>query len=260
MRLKSLKRISQMDTLSKYYSSLHGWIYKQKLANSVFSGLHGKVGFKYFSLSNLIGVENETVEQDGNYKITISSPNKELIKVIKDNLQIGELINLGEYSFEIVSFYDYEIRLNKFSVIETTSIIVVTEHLKKSTKIKSLDFLKEDERGRYLYMLKKNLIRKYNTFNGKNVSEKYDLWRCILIEPIMKGKYSIYCEPLNFKFIGNKLRFKLGAINTTQREILNFAFDAGFGAYCPYGMGFMVEKKEFDELKSMRDFNKLVGK
>ena len=145
-------------------------------------------------------------------------------------------------------------------MIETTGIIVVTEHLKNSNKTKSLDFLKEDENERYLQLLKKNIIRKYNTFNGKEVNENYDLWKNMVIAPIMRGKYSVYCEPLNFNFIGNKIRFKLGKMTIMQRDILNFAFDAGFGVYCSYGMGFMVEKKEFNDLNGLHDFNKLLGK
>ena len=242
-----MKSVSQKDTLAKYYSSLQGWVYKQKLANSVFSGLHKKKGYKHFCLSNLIGVRSNTVKQDYAYKITISSPNKELVNVIKNNLKEGEIINLGEYSFELMRFYDYDVNLDNFSVIETPSIIVVTEHLKgngsKKEGIKSLDFLKKGEKERYLYLLRRNLIKKYNSFNGQKINEDYDLWKNVAVEPILKGKYSIYCEPLNFKFIGNKLRFKLGYMDEIQKKVFNFGLDAGFGGYNSYGMGWMVENR-----------------
>jgi CRISPR-associated endoribonuclease Cas6 len=239
--LKSLKDISQKDTLAKYYSSLHGWVYKQKLANSVFSSLHEKKGYKYFCLSNLIGVKNNKVRENYAYKIIISSPNKELINVIKNNLKEGEIINLGEYSFELMRFYDYNIKLDNFSVIETPTIIVVTEHV--NGKMKAWDFMKKDEKEKYLYLLRRNLIKKYNSFNGSKIDENYDLWNNVIIEPILKGKYSIYCEPLNFKFIGNKLRFKLGYLDEVQKKVFNHCFEAGFGGYCSYGMGFVMEKR-----------------
>lgn len=231
--------MSQKDTLAKYYSSLQGWVYKQKLANSVFSGLHGKKGFKNFCLSNLIGVKNKKIIENYAYKITISSPNKELINVIKSNLKEGEMINLGEYSFELMRFYDYEVELDNFSVIETPSIIVVTENRKGNPY--ALDFLKKEEKAKYLYLLNRNMIKKYNSFNGERIDENHNLWKNVSIEPIMKGKYSIRCEPLNFDFIGNKLRFKLGYMDEVQKKVFQHCFDAGFGGYNAYGMGWMVE-------------------
>jgi len=81
-----MRSVSQKDTLAKYYSSLQGWVYKQKLANSVFSGLHKKKGYKHFCLSNLMGVQGNTVKQEHAYKITISSPNKELLGFMKRNM------------------------------------------------------------------------------------------------------------------------------------------------------------------------------
>lgn len=232
--------MSQKDAFPKYYPAIQGFVY-DKLKNSVFSDLHDKKGFKNFCFSNLIGVRNNKILEDYPYKITISSPNKELINIIKSNLKDGEKINLGEFSFELMRFYDYDVKLDNFSVIETPTIIVVTEHLRMENKIKSLDFLKKEDKERYLYLLRKNLIKKYNSFNGSKIIEDYDLWNNVMVEPTLKGKYSIPCEPLKFRFIGNKLRFKLGYMDEVQKNVFNHCFETGFGAYNSYGMGFMIE-------------------
>jgi CRISPR-associated endoribonuclease Cas6 len=257
MILKALRTVSQRDAFPKYYAAMQGFVY-DKLKNSVFADIHNKNKFKNFCFSNLVGVKHDKVLENHTYKITISSPNVELMNVIRGNLKEGEIVNLGEFSFELMGVYNYEVKLDNFCVIETPTIIVVTERVKG--RIKSLDFMEESEKERYLYLLGRNLIKKYNSFNGSKIDEDYDLWKNVMIEPILKGKYSIPCESLGFKFIGNKLRFKLGYLDDIQKKVFNHCFEAGFGTYCGYGMGFIVKEEEFNDLNSLDDFNKLLGK
>ena len=128
-------------------------------------------------------------------------------------------------------------------VIETPSVIVITEH--KGDKTINLDYLKENERGRYIELLSRNLIRKFNRLNeNEKVDESYNLFKNVEIEPIYGGKKSIpLTDDKTLRLaIGNKLRFKLGYLDDVQKKVFKVGIDAGFGIQNAFGMGFVMEK------------------
>lgn len=248
--LKSLKDVSQKETFAKYHSALNSWFYHKLDESKNYKFLHDKKSFKFFCFSNLIGVKEGKILQNRLYKITFSFADLNLFNEFKALLKEGEKIELGELSFEYRFSKEYDIRIDNFMVIETPSVIVVTDH--KGDKTVNLDYLKEDEKGRYLELLSRNLIRKFNRLNqakqdaAEQVDESYELFKNVEIEPIYGGKK---CIPLGDDktlrmAIGNKLRFKLGFLDEVQKKAFQVGIDSGFGIQNAFGMGFVMENMQ----------------
>lgn len=241
LRLKANKTVSQKDTHAKFFTAMHGFIYK-KLSDSKFKDMHDKKGFKGFCFGNIYPIKGGKIESGKQYSLIISSPLPDLIQELFFSLSEGENINLGESSFTLEEFYVKQFRLSNNSVIETATILNLTRH--ENDKIIALKF----KDSGYLDALSRNLIRKYNYFNKEKVEEDFPLFENIKIDLMNKGELAvpllIQTEGRNdtFTVIGNKLRFKFGNISEEQLKIMQFCFDIGFAERNSYGMGFMVER------------------
>ncbi len=230
---------------SKYYTGMHGWIYK-KLKGTKFDDLHSKKEFKPFCFGNLYPIKKEEIKEGNIYKVWVSSPDENFIQTIFFNISEGEHINLGEYSFTLDNYKVIESeKIRPFSILESPTFINVTKS--KKGGYKALNFLEEKEE--FLEKLKINLIRKYNQFKEGDVDMKYDLFKNCLVEAkensFVSVEMNIYKddEKHNFKVIGNQLRFKLGAISKLQNKIFHLGYEVGFGERNTYGMGFMIKTK-----------------
>ena len=242
LRLKSLNTASQQLTLSKYFSAMHGWIYK-KLENSDFNSIYESKSYKPFCFSNLYPVKNQKIIENNNYNIIISTPIPKLIETLFFNTAMDEKVNLGELSFKLEKMEVMtNIKITPFSIIETPTFINIT--VKKNNKATALDF--NQNKNLFLEQLSKNLINKYNFFTKSNISTNINLFsQNVLVEPILKNKYALPLvthDQQKFLAIGHKLRFKLGNISDTQQKVFNYCFDLGFGEKNTYGLGFMIRR------------------
>jgi len=267
LKLRSKTTILQKGGYEKYYSSTNAWFYK-KLNKSE---LHNKNGLKYFCFSNLIGINNEKVELDKIYSIIFSFAQSDTAYTFVTSLELGEIIDLGAFNFELVKVKFDKLIIQNNMILETPTIIEVQENINKNDKtkkpkIRSIDFLKEHDK--FLDLLTKNILRKYNELklNSDNKSKfnlkEGNLFDNIDIKPIEYNNKKI--DKLKLKgqdrghfaipvlrnkqtnklipFYGNKLQFIIREITDEQKDILNTVVDAGFGGHNSYGMGFIIKK------------------
>lgn len=258
--LEALKSVTQNNsTNAKFYTGMHGWIYR-KLKGTNLEELYAKKTFKPFCFSNIFPVAKQKIQQGHDYKIIISSPSSEFIQTLFFNVNKEEKVNLGEFHFKLSNFRIIEdININSFSILETMTLINITRRTDKGPE--NIDFLKEKDQ--FLEGLRKNLIRKYNHFQNKEIQEKYDLFKNCMVEPIRKQLVKLPL-PINkdnksriMKVGGNQLQFKLGVLTKTQKDIFKLCYDLGFGERNSYGMGFMNLAKSSD-LKDLEAFDNLI--
>jgi CRISPR-associated endoribonuclease Cas6 len=241
LKLKARKSVKQnKENNSKFYTGLHGWIY-DKLKETDFSEIHSKTGFKPFCFSNLFPIKGQVINEEEIYSLIISSPNEMFVIAILSKMNISEVVNLGEYSFELISYKPLTRKeIAQENILENETIINIC--ILKDDKKNSITFSKSPEL--FKANLAKNLVRKYNQFNNPKIGEGFDLWKNIEIEEI-KGtesaiKINLIKESDNwFNVIGARYQFKIGEIDETQKKILNLCYDLGFGERNSFGFGFM---------------------
>jgi CRISPR-associated endoribonuclease Cas6 len=258
LKLKSLSDTDQKIANLKYFSAMNSWIYKKINLPK----LHSSSSFKFFCFSNIIGIKDQKTTKGSFYSIIISFTDVKVAYKFVTSLELGEKINLGEYNFELASSKFDKLEVTNNCILETPTIIEITEkrkNSKKELKPYSIDYLKEPELFKKL--LAKNIIRKYNSFKSLNnkdfkiIPEDYNLFKNINIEPIKlskdnskknqnKGHLCILQQFKNkkFSFIGNKLKFVIHNISAEQKNIFNIVIDSGFGIHNTYGMGFIIKK------------------
>jgi CRISPR-associated endoribonuclease Cas6 len=247
LKLKSLKEVSQnKENNSKFYTAMNSWIY-EKLRGSDFKDMHSKNEFKEFCFSNLFPIKNKIIKQGQELNLVLSSSNNLLINEIIKKIKLKSKINLGEYSFELIYFKQLlSKKVNDFMLLENESILNLTFHElndKKPNKIKAITL--NENKELFENNLRKNLIRKFNQFNGDKINEDFDLWENIEIKEIPNSKKSVRLNFLKeqeytfFNVIGSRFKFKLGKLNETQKKILQLGYDSGFGERNAFGFGFI---------------------
>ncbi len=246
LKLKSNKTVSQnRNNNSKYYSGMHGWIYN-KLKNTDFSELHSENGFKPFCFSNLFLIKEKLIKENQIYSIIISSPNEMLMVSILSQMNIGDLINIGEYSFELISYKPLgKINFSDGTIIESETITNVSLH--ENSKTRSITLTSDSKT--FKDNLGKNLIGKYNQFSKENINEDFDLWENIEIREMPKTKKAVKINFIKnsdnwFNVIGARYQFKLEKTNETQKKIFELCYDLGFGERNTFGFGFMNIKEK----------------
>jgi CRISPR-associated endoribonuclease Cas6 len=257
LKLKSNKTVKQSKEInSKYYSAMHGWIYN-KLENTDFSDIYSKKEFKPFCFSNLYPIKNTKIEENQIYNLTISSPNEMIMIALLSNINVGEMINLGEYSFELIDYKPLgKKEINSGDELDSETIINIT--LNESGKRKAITLSKDS--NSFKKNLSKNLIRKYNQYNEEKIEEDFNLWENIEIEEIKNTESAVKINLIKnsdnwFNVIGARYKFKIGNINETQKKILQLCYDLGFAERNSFGFGFMNIKssKKEGEGKEKKD-------
>ncbi|MEM4710953.1 MAG: CRISPR-associated endoribonuclease Cas6 [Candidatus Woesearchaeota archaeon] len=249
--LKSVKSVAQnRENNTRFHLGTRGYIYKK----TEDLDLHDKITHKYFTFSNLFVVKDEKIEENKAYTLYISSPDSRFISMILYNTYLNEIVNLGEYSFVLEKIiYEKGFSIKDFSIFQTATMINLTKNLSKSYKAliygKDVDFIKH---------LNNNLLSKYNEYNKTKIN--IDLFKNCKIRAI--GKKSV-CLKINketgdFNIIGNILEFKFGKLNKTQRDVLEFGLQCGFGERTSYGLGFLFPVKRSDP-DIISEFNDLMG-
>ena len=107
LRLKSNKTIQQKDLYKKYYTSMHGFIYKKLSKTTSFKSLHSNKKYKPFSFSNLFPIKEGIVEEFSEdkknyYYIIISSPLPLFIQELFFQFEDGEKIRFDSIPFKLI--------------------------------------------------------------------------------------------------------------------------------------------------------------
>ncbi len=245
LKLKANKDcIQNRENNSKFYTGMHGWIYN-KLKNTEFSEVYGQKGFKPFCFSNLFLIKNKEIKENEIYNIIISSPNEMFMIAFLSNINTPEKVNLGEYSFELISYKPLGKKgINESDILESETITNIT--IRENGKRKAITL--NENPDVFKEHLNKNLIRKFNQYNKGNIEDDFKLLENIEIKEIKESKSAIKINLVNnsdnlFTVIGSRYRFEIGNIGETQKKILECCYDLGFGERNSFGFGFMNIKK-----------------
>jgi CRISPR-associated endoribonuclease Cas6 len=242
--LINLRAAKNQGYESLYHHKLQGFVYGL-LRDSGFDGLHDKEGYKFFCFSNIFPIKDIMGAGEA-FNLIIASPNAELIssvegaleKILADADGNGRDVNIGEMSFEVVGFKKLE------------------------TKLKRKDYERygipeEERKARYVYwrpkysfeaflkQLSENLIKKFNDFYGTKLRE-YDLFEQFVFRRTTATKVII--DGREYVMVGSMWEFVWSYMDETQRRVIEFGLDAGFGERNSLGFGF-VNKISFRRKK-----------
>ncbi len=253
LRLKSNKEVAQnKENNSKFYTGMHGWIYG-KLKNTDFSEVYSKKEFKPFCFSNIFSIKNEKINEDEMYNVIISSPNEMIMIALLSNIDVGEQINLGEYSFELISYKPLARKeIQNFSKLNNETLLNICLPEDKKGKLAKKAITLERDPENFKKQLAKNLTRKYNQYYEKNIEEGFNLWKNVKITQIENSEKVVRLNLIKesdnfFDVIGARYSFEIGEIDETQRAIFQLCYDLGFGERNSFGFGFMNIKKDKKE-------------
>ncbi|MBU5689178.1 MAG: CRISPR-associated endoribonuclease Cas6 [Candidatus Aenigmarchaeota archaeon] len=249
--LLNLESLKDCEYDLKYFHKLQGFIYNLIKENE-YKILHNKIGYKFFCFSNIYPFKNINIGDKR--KLMISSPDKFLIKYLKERLEkLTEEnipINIGEMSFKLssISILNTKIK-NNSRLISTTPIIIRIPEKNYDKYGIPTNYRKK----RYVYwrpqysfeafikQLENNLFKKYNEFYKTRIEEfpifeemKYK--RLVVSHILINGK--------EYKLVGSIWEFIFTYLNNRQRKILEFGMDCGFGERNSFGFGFVNKKNE----------------
>ena len=250
LKLKSNKNVLQIkENNSKFHTGMHGWIYG-KLKNTDFSEIYFEKEFKPFCFSNLFPIKKSTISEGEIYNVIISSPNEMFMVALLSQINIDDIINLGEFSFKLDSYKILpKLNIENNSIIESETIVNLTLH--DNNKTKYVTYLSNPEI--FEGSLSKNLIRKYNQFGGEKIEEDFNLLKNIVVTEVGNKKAIKINFVKNsdnwFNIIGLRYKFEIGEIDETQKKILELCYDLGFGERNTFGFGFMNLKNPMGKIK-----------
>jgi len=230
-----------------YHHKLQGFIYGL-LRDSGFGTLHDKEGYKFFCFSNIFPIGD--MEEGEISKLLVASPNEKLIESLEAPLQdfsAGKRrINIGEMSFEVVNLkkLDMELKRRDLRVITATPVIIrIPER-----NYDRYGIPEEERKPRYVYwrpkysfeaflkQLSENLIKKFNEFYGTKI-ENYDLFEQFMFRRSTATKVVI--DGKEYVMVGSMWEFVWSYMDETQRRVIEFGLDAGFGERGSLGFGFV---------------------
>ena len=234
--LIKLKSLGNFAYDPSYYSKLQGLIY-----NSIkdhYLELHDKQGYKYFCFSNIFPIENPKENDIRN--LLISSPDKNLIKTLIENLP--ERINIGEMSFSMENIKLLTHSLNKNSkIIAATPIVIrIPPHNYEKYNINSdkeyVYWRKCYPFNAFVKQLEENLIKKYNEFHNTGVEEQPLFHQFVFKKEICNH---ITKDGKSYQVIGSIWEFPYNGLANNQKKILSLGLDCGFGELNSSGFGFV---------------------
>ncbi|MEM3829443.1 MAG: CRISPR-associated endoribonuclease Cas6, partial [Conexivisphaerales archaeon] len=217
--------------------------------NSFFGDLHNKPGSKYFCFSNIFPIGN--IKKDSEVNLIISSPVSELIDVLKKRISSNSKINIGEYSFELLSLKKMELNLgSRIDLITATPIVIrIPKHRYKEYKIRSkrpYEYWKKTmPMNIFIDRVETNFIKKYNSFFGINMEkiklfEKYEFKKevSVIVKQTTGGSV----------IVGSLWKFSTVFIEKDKLPIFKFLIDTGLGEMNSEGFGFLNPIKSFNKI------------
>ncbi len=246
-----LRAIENTPYEMQYHYHLQGFIYNL-LRGSIYDQIHDKQGYKFFCFSNIFPARD--LLQNDLRTLIVSSPNGEFIKYLYEILQLslgrGREVMIGIMKFKIDSLDKLIVKLpntTPFGLITGTPIIV---RIPKE-KYKGYDFEQTKKEYDYVYWRSEHPIDIFITQLENNLLKKYVLYHRILTDSITR-KTPVLFHIFKFKkqistrvfmkgfeqvVIGTLWEFGFDA--DVNKDIIQFALDAGLGERNSLGFGFM---------------------
>ncbi|MBC7081359.1 MAG: CRISPR-associated endoribonuclease Cas6 [Thermoplasmatales archaeon] len=240
MRLILKLEDEKTQAIENTYHKLQGFVYK--LIRNDFSSIHDKKGYKFFCFSNIFPSKRESKIRN----FIISSPSVEIINSIKDSLEIGKVVNIGEMQFRIKDFSTFNLRIPKrnLRIYSSTPIIIRIPE----AKYEHYNIPQEERKARYVYwrpkysfeafvkQLTENLIKKFNDFYGTEIS-RYDLFEQFVFKKSVANEIIINGKA--YPVVGSIWEFLWSNMDAMQRKIIEFGIDTGLGERNSMGFGFV---------------------
>ena len=230
-----------------YHHKLQGFIYGL-LRDSGFGTLHDKEGYKFFCFSNIFPIGD--MGEGKILKLLVASPNDKLIESLETPLRglsaSKRRINIGEMSFEVVGLKKLEIKLKSRDLKVLTATPVIIRIPERNYERYGIP--EEERKARYVYwrpkysfeaflkQLSENLIKKFNDFYGTKLSE-YELFEQFVFRRVTATKVAI--DGREYVLVGSMWEFQWDYMDETQRRVIEFGLDSGFGERNSLGFGFV---------------------
>ncbi len=222
-----------------YHNKLQGFLYNL-IRNSKYSHLHDRKGYKFFCFSNIFPPSDSRKGEIKN--LIVSSPDKFLIRTMKEEIEKKEKIHIGEYMFSLEDISTIDAKLSSsVSIITGTPIVL---RIPKSNYAKygineKYDYVfwkPKHSFEAFLKQLTENIYKKYNDFYKTSADEDPLLQQIEFKKPVVNH---IVKNGREIKLFGSLWKFSFNYLNRKQQKILKFAIDCGFGELNSLGFGFM---------------------
>jgi len=243
--LLKLRAEADQKDVSLDYNKLQGFVYRL-LQESGYPGIHEKEGYKYFCFSNIFPFGDMKTGDIRNF--IIASPNRTLIEEIARHLATvkDNPIHIGDCTFSLYgsSSFNLTIPPAPLRIASATPIIIRIPEYNYD-----LYNLPPDERKpRYVYwrpaisfdafvkQLSENLVKKYNKYYGTeievtNLFEQFFFRKSVHTRLIIDGK--------SYGVAASMWEFSWNYLSPTQKQVIEFGLDAGFGERNTFGFGFV---------------------
>ncbi|PKP58484.1 MAG: CRISPR-associated endoribonuclease Cas6 [Candidatus Altiarchaeales archaeon HGW-Altiarchaeales-1] len=228
----------------KYYHKLQGFIY-DLIKDTDYGELHNREGYKFFSFSNIFPMKTGKGDERN---LMLASPSGKFIDAVSGKLsgRKEKLLHIGEYELELCEIKKIKPKLeNKCTIITGTPIVIriPKENYEKygiEEEYDSTYWKKEYSFEPFIKQLESNLFKKYNAFYNTGINEFPIFEQFIFKKPTVNH---VIKNGMEHKVFGSVWEFNFNHLNDSQRRILEFGLDTGFGEMNSLGFGFMnVEK------------------
>ncbi len=249
--LINLRATKNQGYESMYHHKLQGFVYGL-LRDSGFGMLHNKEGYKFFCFSNIFPIK-DTMNAGEDFNLIISSPNEELIASLEGALEKiladgngRRAVNIGEWSFEVVNFKKFQMKLRRKDLRVLTATPVIIRIPERNYERYGIPM--EERKARYVYwrpkysfeaflkQLSENLIKKFNDFYGTEM-KNYELFEQFVFRRPTATKVVI--DGREYVMVGSMWEFMWSYMDETQRRVIEFGLDTGFGERNSLGFGFV---------------------
>lgn len=243
--LLRLRSKNDQKDISLEYHKLQGFVYNL-LMESGYPLLHDKKGYKPFCFSNIFPY-GDMKEGDLRHFI-IASPGSSIIESVNAYLEKRENqpIYIGDCAFDLDGWKIMKTQLTKEKVRISTATPILLRIPSYNYDLYRVP--QEERKPRYIYwrpqisfeafikQLTENLIKKYNEFYGSAI-ETFPLFQEFLFRKMVHTRYII--EGRSYGAAGSMWEFSWSYMDDTQRRIIEFGLDAGFGERNSMGFGFV---------------------
>ncbi len=217
------------DAINKHH--IQAFIYSL-LKNSPFDVLHNLKGFKYFTYSDIMPVNN--FEENKPKYMVLSSPSSAFIKYIMEKINETKKGKIKEINFEVSAKKIPSRYLSKWI---TASPIVLYKDNKKN---QYFSFRRDSNIEFFLNRLKENALKKYNAYYNDDLDfegpifDRMKFGKSVAVK-ITKGRDEFIIIGSNWKVL-EKFR-----VPRELRKFYRFLFDCGLGEKNSLGFGCVNE-------------------
>jgi CRISPR-associated endoribonuclease Cas6 len=231
----------------QYHCHLQGFIYNL-LKGSIYDQLHDSEGSKFFSFSNIFPFND--IRQNDIRNLIIASPDEQFIRYLYDILQVRRAreISIGNMKFKINFLQELYRRIpdsNSFNLITGTPIIIrIPREKYKQYGYESIYenftyWKNEHPIDVFITQLTNNLLKKYTQYHTQ-IHDLFESYEGIKVFDTFKFKKQIstrvFMKGFEQAVIGTLWEF---GFNNTNKDLVQFALDAGLGERNSLGFGFM---------------------